>query len=60
MKGLDAKAVDQRKIEGLAIRELPAGPDGGVCSQAGDWPTSARRPGSHLRCGHHRAPSPGC
>jgi len=29
-EGLDAKAVDQRKIEGLAIRELPAGPDGRV------------------------------
>lgn len=28
--GLDANAVDQRKIEGLAIRELPAGPDGRV------------------------------
>jgi hypothetical protein len=26
--GLAAKAVDQRKIEGLAIREQPAGPDG--------------------------------
>src|SRR5271165_3731218 len=26
-EGLDVKAVDQRKIEGLAIRELPAGPD---------------------------------
>ena len=29
-EGLDVKAVDQRKIEGLAIRELPAGPDGRV------------------------------
>ena len=29
-EGLDAKADDQRKIEGLAIRELPAGPDGRV------------------------------
>jgi hypothetical protein len=29
-EGLDAKAVDERKFEGLAIRELPAGPDGRV------------------------------
>ena len=29
-EGLNTKAVDERKIEGLAIRELPAGPDGRV------------------------------
>ena len=29
-EGLNAKSVDERKIEGLAIRELPAGPDGRV------------------------------
>jgi len=29
-EGLGTKAVDQRKIEGLAIREQPAGPDGRV------------------------------
>jgi len=29
-EGLNAKSVEERKIEGLAIRELPAGPDGRV------------------------------
>jgi len=29
-EGLNARSVDERKIEGLAIRELPAGPDGRV------------------------------